>query len=359
MSDLLPRLLSERSWLLADGATGTNLFALGLGHGDAPELWNVEQPDKVRRHHQSFVDAGADLILTNTFGGNARRLILHQAQDRVREINMAAAALAREVVDASGREVVVAGSMGPTGDIFQPLGPLAYEDGVAVFAEQARALAEGGADVLWLETLSSVDELKAAVEGAGPSGLPLCCTLSFDTNGRTMMGVTPDQLAKLVATLEPAPVAYGGNCGVGASELVVALANMGRAAAPGDVLIAKSNCGIPEWQGDRIVYSGTPDLMADYARLAVDCGARIIGGCCGTTPEHIRAMRAALDGYSKGEPPSVEAIVAKLGQVSTGAQTQAEQGPLGDLPTGESARAGGRRRRGRRRASAGDGAPDL
>lgn len=196
MSDLLSRLLSERPWLLADGATGTSLFALGLGHGDAPELWNIDQPEKVKQHYKGFVDAGSDIILTNTFGGNARRLILHQAQDRVREINVAAARLAREVADASGREVVVAGSMGPTGDIFQPLGPLAYEDGVAAFAEQAKALAEGGVDVLWIETISSVDELKAAVEGAGHTDLPVCCTLSFDTNGRTMMGVTPDQLSR-------------------------------------------------------------------------------------------------------------------------------------------------------------------
>jgi 5-methyltetrahydrofolate--homocysteine methyltransferase len=351
MSDRLSRLLSERPWLLADGATGTNLFALGLGHGDAPELWNLEQPDKVRQHYASFVDAGSDLILTNTFGGNARRLILHQAQDQVHEINVAAAGLAREVVEASGRDVVVAGSMGPTGDIFQPLGPLSYEEGVAAFAEQARALAAGGADVLWIETISSVDELKAAVEGAGQADLPICCTLSFDTNGRTMMGVTPDQLSKLVATLAPRPAAFGGNCGVGASELVVALKNMSEASADSDVLIAKSNCGIPEWQGDRIVYSGTPELMADYARLAVDLGARIVGGCCGTTPEHVRAMRAALDQHERGPAPDVATIVAKLGEISTGAQTQAEQGPTSELPQGEAASVGGRRRRGRRRAA--------
>jgi 5-methyltetrahydrofolate--homocysteine methyltransferase len=243
--------------------------------------------------------------------------------------------------------------MGPTGDIFQPLGSLAYEDGVQAFAEQARGLAAGGVDVLWIETISSVDELKAAVEGAAVAGLPITTTLSFDTNGRTMMGVTPDQLSTLVQTLDPQPVAYGANCGVGASELIVALKNMGEVAASRDVLIAKSNCGIPEWSGDRIVYSGTPELMADYTRLAIDCGARIVGGCCGTTPEHIRAMRQAMDTHTRRAAPDVETIVAQLGEISTGAQDQAKRGPLGDLPESEAASASGKRRRGRRRAASG------
>jgi 5-methyltetrahydrofolate--homocysteine methyltransferase len=351
MTDKLTRLLDERGTLLADGATGTNLFALGLQTGDSPELWNADRPDLVKQHYRSFVDAGSDIILTNTFGGTARRLMLHGGQDRVRELNRRAAELAREVVAESGREVVVAGSMGPTGDIFQPLGSLAYEDGVAAFTEQARGLAEGGVDVLWIETISSVDELKAAVEGGSVAGLPITTTLSFDTNGRTMMGVTPDQLSTLVQTLDPKPVAYGGNCGVGASELIVALKNMGEVAASRDVLIAKSNCGIPEWSGDRIVYSGTPELMADYTRLAIDCGARIVGGCCGTTPEHIRAMRQAMDSHVRREAPALETIVAQLGEISTGAQDQAQRGPLGDLPQSEAASASGKRRRGRRRAS--------
>jgi 5-methyltetrahydrofolate--homocysteine methyltransferase len=241
--------------------------------------------------------------------------------------------------------------MGPTGDIFQPLGSLAYEDGVAAFAEQARGLAEGGVDVLWIETISSVDELKAAVEGASVAGLPITTTLSFDTNGRTMMGVTPDQLSTLIQTFDPKPAAYGANCGVGASELIVALKNMGEVAASRDVLIAKSNCGIPEWSGDQIVYSGTPELMADYTRLAIDCGARIVGGCCGTTPEHIRAMREAMDTHTKRAAPDLETIVAQLGEISNGAQDQAKRGPLGDLPESEAASASGKRRRGRRRAA--------
>src|SRR5690625_871182 len=136
MSDLLQSLLRERPWLLADGATGTSLFALGLQHGDAPELWNLEHPEKVRAHYRSFMDAGSDIILTNSFGGTANRLKLHGAQDRVREVNRAAAALLREEIDRGTAPVVCAGSVGPTGDLFTPLGPLSHEEGVAVFRAQ-------------------------------------------------------------------------------------------------------------------------------------------------------------------------------------------------------------------------------
>jgi 5-methyltetrahydrofolate--homocysteine methyltransferase len=355
MSDLLSRLLSERDWLLADGATGTNLFALGLQHGDSPELWNVDHPDRVRQHYRSFLEAGSDIILTNTFGGNRHRLKLHGGEDRVYEINKRAAELAREEVDKLDRPVVVAGSMGPTGELFQPLGPLSFEDAKEAFAEQARGLKDGGVDVLWIETISAVDELKAAVAGASSVGLPVTTTLSFDTNGRTMMGVMPGQLAQLAHQFETRPAAYGGNCGVGASELIVAIQNMQKAAEESDILIAKSNCGIPEWVGDKIEYNGTPDLMADYARIAVDSGARIVGGCCGTTPRHIRAMREALDAHTKGEAPDVDEVVARLGEISYGAQEQAASEETGGLPTGEAARAGGRRRRGGRGARREDG----
>ena len=347
MSDRFARLLQERDWLLADGATGTNLFALGLQHGDSPELWNLDHPDRVRRHYRSFLDAGSDIILTNTFGGNRHRLKLHGAEDRVHEINKRAAELARAEADKLDRPVIVAGSMGPTGELFQPLGPLSPEDGEAAFAEQARALAAGGVDLLWIETLSAVDEVKAAVAGAGQAGLPITTTLSFDTNGRTMMGVMPGQLAQLAHELSPRPVAYGGNCGVGAAELAIALENMSKAAQPGDILIAKSNCGIPEWNGDSIEYNGTPELMADYARIAVDCGARIIGGCCGTTPAHIARMRASLDSHRPGPQPSAEEIVARLGQVSDGARSQADSDAAVAPAGSEAERAGGRRRRGR------------
>ena len=345
MADPIHEMLEHRPWLLADGATGTNMFLAGLEHGDAPELWNVERPEPVRELARSFVEAGADIILTNTFGGTRHRLKLHKAQDRVAELNVAASRLAREAADVVDRRVLVAASIGPTGELFEPLGKMTMAEGIDAFREQAEACAEGGVDILWIETMSSVDELKAAVEGAGTTGVPIVCTLSFDTNGRTMMGVTPAEVAGLVKELSPRPVAYGGNCGVGAAELVLAMLNMAEAADPDDILIAKSNCGIPEFVEDAIHYTGTPELMADYATLALDAGARIIGGCCGTTAMHLRAMREALEAHTKGERPSVDSVVARLGEVSFGAIEQHQGGGLAPRREREG------RRRGRRRAA--------
>jgi 5-methyltetrahydrofolate--homocysteine methyltransferase len=343
MSDLLQKLLSERDWLLADGATGTNLFARGLEHGEAPEMWNLEQPEQIIDHIGSFIAAGSDIVLTNSFGGTRNRLKLHGLDTRAGEVNRIAAELAREALVRSGRqEVVIAGSMGPTGDLFEPVGPLSHDDGVAAFTEQAEGLAEGGVDVLWIETLSSVEEIKAAVQGSATTGLPLVVTLSFDTNGRTMMGVSPVDLVRLVKELHPNPIAFGGNCGTGAAELVLAIKHMAEAVGGSEVIVAKSNCGIPEFKDGEIVYSGTPELMADYVGLAYDSGARIIGGCCGTTPDHIRAMRAALENHHKGAPPSLETIVEHLGEVSK----LSSEKPLGERP--ESGRGGRRGRRGRR-----------
>src|SRR5215510_10522478 len=166
MSNRFQNLLNSRPFLMADGATGTNLFAMGLMTGDAPEMWNFEHPERIEALHQSFVDAGADLFLTNSFGGTRYRLKLHNAQDKVREINREAARIARRIADRAikdkGREVIVAGSMGPTGELYEPLGPLTIDDGADAFAEQARALAEGGVDVLWIETMSSKEEVTAA-----------------------------------------------------------------------------------------------------------------------------------------------------------------------------------------------------
>ena len=322
----LTKLLSERPWLLADGATGTNFFAMGLAHGDAPELWNLEQPEKVKQHYRSFIEAGSDIVLTNTFGGTANRLRLHGAEDRVREINAAAARLLGEEIEASGRMLVCAGSVGPTGDLMQPLGPLTFEDAVAAFRAQCEGLREGGADVAWIETMSSPDELKAAIQGAQEAGLEAVCTFSFDTNGRTMMGVTPESLVDLVCEAAKRPLAYGGNCGVGAAELLAALVKIGKAAGADDVVVAKANCGIPEYHDGKIVYSGTEELMARYATMARDAGARIIGGCCGTTPDHVRAMRAALEAHEPGDAPSIEEIVEALGPISYGAEGKSAPG---------------------------------
>lgn len=340
------RLLATRPWLLADGATGSNLFDVGLVSGDAPEMWNFEHPDRIGNLHRSFVDAGADIILTNSFGGTRYRLKLHQAQDRVVEVNRSAATLARQVADASGREVVVAGSMGPTGEIMEPIGPLTFDQAREAFAEQALALAQGGVDVLWIETMSSPEEVRAAVAGASEAGLPIVCTLSFDTNGRTMMGLSPSDFAELEKSLHPRLAACGTNCGVGASEVVACIRNLAQAAGPEVVLVAKGNCGIPQYVDGAICYNGTPELMAVYARMALDAGARIIGGCCGTSPAHLRAMRDALDAHTKGDVPELTHIVDALGDVSTGARAQ--WGGAQDRLAGAAPGANLRRGRGRR-----------
>lgn len=322
--------LAERGWLLADGATGTNYFAMGLQSGDPPEDWNKIHPEKVRDLHRAFIEAGSDIVLSNTFGANRRRLMLHNQQEQARELNVLAAQHARAEADAAKRQVFVAGSMGPTGDIMQPVGELSREEAVEVFTEQAEGLAEGGADLLWIETLSSEEEASAAVEGAASTGLPVFATLSFDTNGRTMMGISPKDWPGMAARL-PNPVAgLGANCGVGASELVATVMSIVEAAPDGAVVIAKGNCGVPEFIDGEIRYSGTPELMAEYARLAVDAGARIIGGCCGTTPVHVASMRAALDGHTRRPAPDVEAVIAALGDVSDlakGVDAAAAAGP--------------------------------
>ncbi len=308
----LQTLLAESRPLLADGATGTNLFAMGLASGESPELWNAAHPDRIQALHQAFVDAGSDIILTNSFGGNRRRLALHGAEARVREVNRLAAQNARAVADKAGRPVVVAGSVGPTGDIFAPLGPLTEEEAVEVFAGQIEGLREGGVDVVWIETMSAAEEIRAAARAAAKVGMPYTVTASFDTAGRTMMGVAPVAFGALAGAIDPKPLGYGANCGVGASDLLVSILAM-RQADPDAVLIAKANAGVPHWHGAEIHYSGTPELMQVYAGLAVDCGARIVGGCCGNTPAHVAAIRRGLDGWRPGARPTVEAIVSALG----------------------------------------------
>jgi methionine synthase I (cobalamin-dependent) len=309
---MLAELLKTRHVLLADGATGTNLFEMGLTSGDAPEQWLEQHPDRIKLLHRQFVDAGADIILTNSFGCNARRLMLHNMQDRTRELNRIAATLAREVADHAGRPVVVAGSVGPTGDLFVPLGILTEEDAVAVFVEQMEGLKAGGADVLWIETMSALEEMHAAALAAAHVGMPFVITASVDTAGRTMMGITPAALAEFYGDIKPTPLAGGANCGVGASDTLAAILTMTET-RPDQIIIAKGNAGMPTLHGTHVHYSGTPETMADYARLAIDAGARIIGGCCGTSPAHLAAMRTAIDTHVKGARPTLEEIAARTG----------------------------------------------
>jgi len=313
MRTSLSALLASNRVLLADGATGTNYFSAGLVSGEPPEFWTTDRPEAVSDLHQRFVDAGADIILTNTFGCNPHRLKLHNAQDRTYELARRAAELARRVADAGGRPIVVAGSVGPTGELFEPMGTLTHATAVESFTTQIRGLRDGGADVAWIETMSSTEEVNAAAEASTTVGLPYVITCSFDTAGRTMMGLLPRSLAETVASQPVAPLAIGANCGVGASDILVTLLQMRDAPY---ALVTKGNCGVPHFEGTEAVYSGTPELMANYARLAIDAGARIIGGCCGTTPEHLAAMRAAIDTHVRGEQPTIDTIVEQIGPLT-------------------------------------------
>ncbi|WP_137700329.1 betaine--homocysteine S-methyltransferase [Marimonas lutisalis] len=327
MTNPLQRLLDTRDWLMADGATGTNLFNMGLSSGEPPEMWNVEHPNRIRTLYRGAVEAGSDLFLTNSFGGNSARLKLHGAEKRARELSRISAELGRDVADAAGREVIVAGSVGPTGEIMAPMGNLTHELAVEIFHEQAEGLKEGGADVLWLETISAPEEYKAAAEAFALAGMDWCGTMSFDTAGRTMMGVTSSAMVDLVEGLPNPPIAYGANCGVGASDLLRTV--LGFVAQGSErPIIAKGNAGIPKYHDGHIHYDGTPELMADYAVLARDCGARIIGGCCGTMPEHLKKMREALENTPKGPRPTLEQITGRLGPFSSAADgTGDEAGP--------------------------------
>ena len=332
MRQTFEQIFATRDWLLADGATGTNLFHAGLETGYPPELWNVEYPERVITLHASFIAAGADIILTNSFGGTSFRLKLHKAENRVNVLNLAAAVLARQAADAADKPVLVAGSMGPIGELFQPLGALTADAAEQAFAEQAFALAEGGADLLWIETMSSLEEVEAAVKGARRTNLPVAATMTFDTAGWTMMGVTPDAYTEVATSLGLG--AFGANCGIGPAELLDSVHKFKhREKKP--AVIAKGNCGIPVYVDGKVHYHGTPELMADYAVLARDLGVKIIGGCCGTSPEHVRAMAQALNQTPSASPATLAEIKAKLGK------------PWKDLPN--SAEDGQSRRRRRRR----------
>ena len=292
MTDRLLELLQERQLVMGDGAMGTMLQRAGLIDGGAPELWNVERPDVVRAIYQGYRDAGSDYITTNSFGGTRYRLKLHKLQDRVFELNQAAAALAREV---AGDDRLVAGSVGPTGELMVPLGPLTMDEALAAFAEQVEGLAAGGADFILIETMSSLDEVQAAVEGAREaSDLPVVVTMTFDTNFRTMMGVTPAQAVQTLSSWGVTVI--GANCGNGPAEIERIMWEMAQVRPEGVVLMAQSNAGLPCWQGGEISYDGTPEVMADYAQRMRSLGVQVIGACCGSTPDHLQAMRVALDG---------------------------------------------------------------
>jgi len=286
-------LLDEGGPILADGAMGTMLFLSGLQFGDPPEVWNLTQPDVIRRIHRGYLEAGSRILLTNTFGGNRLRLGLHQLESRVAELNQTAAILLRSEVEAAGGRALVAGDIGPSGAIMAPMGTLEYPEAVDVFAEQAAALVAGGVDLIWIETMSDLTEIRAAIEGVRrvAPGIPIIATMTFDTRGPTMMGVTPEQAVEGLAAW--GADAIGGNCGNGPDEIVPVISRM-RAVNPDVILVAKSNAGMPELVDMRAVYRASPETMATAATELQAAGAQIVGACCGSTPDHLRAMNDAL-----------------------------------------------------------------
>lgn len=285
---ILQRLASGEV-LIADGATGTMLQAAGLPTGMPGEAWVLERPEEIVKLHRAYVEAGSQLILTTTFGGTRARLKKAGLNVQVAEINRRAAELARQV---AGDDRYVGGDIGPIGEMMAPIGPLTYEAAVALFAEQARALAAGGVDCIYIETMSDLKEAKAAVEGARQvCELPVFCTFSFDTHGRTSMGVSPAQAARAMAQLDVP--AIGANCGHAPEEVLDILPQM-RQAAPDAYLIAKPNAGLPHMVKRQVVYDATPEKMAKLAVRYVELGARIVGTCCGSTPAHIAAIVAAI-----------------------------------------------------------------
>ncbi len=306
MTVTIGELLGAKGYVVADGAMGTQLFAAGLCAGDPPEAWNVDHAEEVRSIHRAYLQAGADLVVTNSFGGTRFRLALHNLQDRTVEFNEAAARIARIEADAeaerTGRAVLVAGSMGPTGELLLPMGNMSAEACEAAFAEQAAGLAAGGADLLWIETMSDLDEAEAAVRGArSVCDLPVAATMSFDTAGRTMMGVTGSELAERLGGLGLA--AMGANCGNNIGDTEAAVIVMATASTTTPV-ISKPNAGVPVWSGDALVYDGTPEVLAAHAHRARTAGVAVIGSCCGSTPAHTAKIAAVLRGDEP--PPDIE-----------------------------------------------------
>ena len=282
-------LLAAGGVLLADGATGTNYQTMGIEPGVAPEEWVFDAPEKVKELHRRFADAGSDLVLTCTFGATSLRVADGPLAGRAVEVNIRAAELAREAV---GGERLVAGSLGPTGQLVEPYGLLTHDAAVEAYAEQARALADGGVDLLVLETFFALDEALWAIEGVqSVSDLPLVASFSFDQGTRTMMGVGASDV---VAAVEPLGVAaLGANCGRSLADMDSVVGEF-LAAAPHVPLWVKPNAGVPRIVGDEVIYEAGPEDLAEHVHGYADRGARIVGGCCGSTPEHVAAIARAL-----------------------------------------------------------------
>jgi 5-methyltetrahydrofolate--homocysteine methyltransferase len=291
VNSFLQRLESGEA-LVADGATGTNLQAMGVLTGGHTEDLIFDHPDIILALEKEFVAAGSDIILTCTFGATSIRMQGSKYAARLEEINLRAAALAREA--AGSDSVLVAGSMGPLGKLLKPLGPISLEEAKRAYGDQARGLASGGVDLLVIETQFSMEEARAALEGSrAETDLPVVISFSYDRGTRTMMGVKPDSAARTFRDLGIAMI--GVNCGT-TLENARAVVEEYAAAAPGFPLWVKPNAGLPRMEGTTTVYEVAPGGMGEFARSMRDLGATVIGGCCGSTPAHVRAVAGAVHG---------------------------------------------------------------
>ncbi|HZW04106.1 MAG TPA: homocysteine S-methyltransferase family protein [Anaerolineaceae bacterium] len=276
--------------LVSDGATGTNLQKRGLPPGRPSDVWVLEKPEEIVRLHRDFIDAGANIILTDSFSGTTVNLARSGLAERARELNQRAVALARQAVD--GRPVYVAGSMGPLGEMLKPFGTLEEAAAESTYAEQAAALAEAGVDLLVIETQFDLTEAKAAVRAVrSVTDLPLVCSFSFDRGVRSMMGVRPAQFAEAVGPLGVDLV--GINCGRSLDDNLKALGELRQAC---DLPIwFKPNAGLPHVNDDgESIYDVTPESMGAQVAAWIAAGARVVGGCCGTSPAHVRQIASAL-----------------------------------------------------------------
>lgn len=281
--------IQTKNILIADGATGTQLQKAGLPPGYPPELWNVEKPDAILAHHKAYLDAGSDIILTNSFGGNPVKLRAQGLDARAEELNKTGAILARK---AAGTDHFVFGDVGPTGKLFTPLGELLEEEAIHAYEIQIRALVEGGVDAILIETMSALEEARAAVKAAkNVTSLPIIVTMSFDTRGRTMMGIKPATAVKELWGMGIQVI--GANCGRTLTETLTAIQEM-KAASPESILMAKPNAGLPSLENFQSVYDVTPETMAQFALKFQAEGVKIFGGCCGSNPDHIKAIAESL-----------------------------------------------------------------
>ncbi len=286
-------LLDSGKTLIGDGAMGTLLQEKGLTDGGAPELWNVEKPEIIEEIFDKYAEAGANFLTTNTFGGSAPRLQMHSLEDRLFELNKAASEIAKKV-SSKYSDVFVMGDVGPTGELMEPMGTLTVAGAKEIFTEQIKALLAGGADGILIETMSDLSEVQAAVQAVQEIDpeIPIIVMLSFDTNLRTMMGVKPAQAVSEISKMGVKII--GANCGRGTDEIRVIAKEMSENKIEGVYLITQSNAGLPKLVGADFVYDGTPEEMAKYAVDMKSLGINIVGACCGSTPEHIAAIRNAV-----------------------------------------------------------------